>query len=381
MSDILSQEEINALLGGGDANKDSVDNLDGFTLTDDQKDVLGEVGNISMGTAATTLFALLNKKVEISTPTVSMIDLKTLSSKYEKPCVGLRISYKEGLVGANLLILKQDDVKIIANLMMGGDGNIDTNAELTELDLSAISEAMNQMVGSSSTSLSSMLGYKIDIDTPEAFILEVEDDNFFKNLDLGGEQLVCNSFKMVVENLIDSEIMQLLPLEFAESIIKQLHQNKDTEAGAVEEKAPKQQAPEQQATQQQPAQQQVQQSIPAPLPQQTSVQNQSNIQSNVNVQPAQFQNFDINELAQQKENITIIRDVPLEVTVELGRTKKPIKEILEFNPGTIIELDKIAGEPIDILVNGKFVAKGEVVVIDENFGVRVTDIINVEERI
>lgn len=389
MSDMLSQEEINALLGEA-SNMENESNANGIILTDEQKDILGEVGNISMGTAATTLFALLNRKVEISTPTVSMIDIKNLSEKYEKPCVGLRISYKEGLVGANLLILKQEDVKIIANLMMGGDGMIDPEAELTEIDLSAISEAMNQMVGSSSTSLSSMLGYKIDIDTPQAFILKVDEDNFFKNLDLGGEELVCNSFKMVVENLIDSEIMQLLPMEFAENIINQLNFDKKDfgeENQAKQESEKPKPVPEPAPapipmTQPEPVYQAAPQPMVQPVQTYTQAQPTNNvIHNSVNVQPAQFQSFDINELAQQKENITIIRDVPLEVTVELGRTKKAIKEILEFNPGTIIELDKIAGEPIDILVNGKFVAKGEVVVIDENFGVRVTDIINVEERI
>lgn len=367
MSDMLSQDEINALLGEASADNSNSQSKE-LTLTAQQKDVLGEVGNISMGTAATTLFALLNHKVEISTPDVSLIDIKKLGAKYDRPCVGLRISYKEGLVGANLLILKQDDVKIIANLMMGGDGSIDPDAELTDLDLSAISEAMNQMVGSSSTSLSSMLGYKIDIDTPQAFILEFEDDNFFQTVDLGGDILVCNAFRMVVGDLIDSEIMQLLPMDFAEGIIQQLHDGKDEAKKETTEV---------------PASSPTPKSSPAPAMSSSvnTAQSTNVMHNNVNVQPAQFQNFDINELAQQKENITIIRDVPLEVTVELGRTKKAIKEILEFNPGTVIELDKIAGEPVDILVNGKFVAKGEVVVIDENFGVRVTDIINIDERI
>lgn len=97
----------------------------------------------------------------------------------------------------------------------------------------------------------------------------------------------------------------------------------------------------------------------------------------VNVQQAQFQNFSgaFNPAMFQQENIDLIMDVPLEVTVELGRTTKSIQEILDFAPGTIIELDKIAGEPIDVLVNGKYIAKGEVVVIEESFGVRITEII------
>ncbi len=383
MSDMLSQEEINALLGDSVATNEENNNTNANEiLTDENRDILGEVGNISMGTAATTLSALLNHKVEISTPTVSMVYPKDLSSKYDKPCVGLKINYKEGLIGSNLLILKQEDVKIIANLMMGGDGNVSLDEEgLTELDLSAISEAMNQMVGSSSTSLSSMLGYKIDIDTPQAFILKLDDDTFFEELTMTDEHLVCNSFRMVVQDLIDSEIMQLLPVEFAESIIQKLTSSEEVEQPAAEPQPAPQPTPQPQP---QVAPQPVQQAQPMAQPVMTQpMQTQSSnvMHNNVNVQTAQFQSFDMNELAQQKENITIIRDVPLEVTVELGRTRKPIKEILEFNPGTVIELDKLAGEPIDILVNGKFIARGEVVVIDENFGVRVTDIISTEDRI
>ena len=376
---MLSQEEINALLGDSVINdEDNNTNIDEI-LTDEKKDILGEVGNISMGTAATTLSALLNHKVEISTPTVSIVYPSELSGKYDKPCVGLKINYKEGLIGSNLLVLKQEDVKIIANLMMGGDGNVSGDEELTELDLSAISEAMNQMVGSSSTSLSSMLGYKIDIDTPQAFILKFDDDTFFKDLTSKDEYLVCNSFRMVVHELIDSEIMQLLPVDFSESIIEKLTSSK--EAKTEVEPTP-QPVPEPSPAPQPSVQQPTVSSHSQPIIQQPTMSQTSNIMhNNVNVQTAQFQSFDMNELAQQKENITIIRDVPLEVTVELGRTRKPIKEILEFNPGTVIELDKLAGEPIDILVNGKFIARGEVVVIDENFGVRVTDIISSEERI
>ncbi|MBS5793556.1 MAG: flagellar motor switch phosphatase FliY [Lachnospirales bacterium] len=381
MSDMLSQEEINALLGDSVDTNDDGDPKKSEILTPENIDILGEVGNISMGTAATTLSSLLNNKVEISTPTVSMLYPKELSSKYDKPCVGLKINYKEGLIGSNLLVLKQEDVKIIANLMMGGDGNVSLeNEELTELDLSAISEAMNQMVGSSSTSLSSMLGHKIDIDTPQAFILRFDEDTFFEELTIQDEYLVCNSFRMVVQGFIDSEIMQLLPIEFSENIIEKL-KGSEVEISPQSQPEVTQSAPAPQVT----PQPQVTQSVPAPQPMAMSqpMQSQSSnvMHNNVNVQTAQFQSFDMNELAQQKENITIIRDVPLEVTVELGRTRKPIKEILEFNPGTVIELDKLAGEPIDILVNGKFIAKGEVVVIDENFGVRVTDIINTEERI
>lgn len=402
MSDMLSQEEINALLGDSLATDDKSSETKQEKLTAEEKDILGEVGNISMGTAATTLSALLNHKVDISTPTVSLVSPLQLSQSYDRPCVGLKINYKEGLIGSNLLILKQEDVKIIANLMMGGDGNVSLDEEgLTDLDLSAMSEAMNQMVGSSSTSLSSMLGYKIDIDTPQAFILQFKDETFFADLTNPEEDLVCNSFRMVVEGLIDSEIMQLLPMEFAESIIQKLTSAQEPEPEPAPAPSPQPSTPPPMPSQPQPqamdmGQMNAGMMNPAMMGQpmmnagmmnpammgQPMMNPQGNVMhNNVNVQTAQFQNFDMSDLVQQKENITIIRDVPLEVTVELGRTRKAIREILEFNPGTVIELDKLAGEPIDILVNGKFIARGEVVVIDENFGVRVTDIINSDERI
>ena len=187
---------------------------------------------------------------------------------------------------------------------------------------------------------------------------------------------------MVVHELIDSEIMQLLPVDFSESIIEKLTSSKEAKTDVEPTPQPvPEPSPAPQPSVQQPTMSTMS-SHSQPIIQQPTMSQTSNIiHNNVNVQTAQFQSFDMNELAQQKENITIIRDVPLEVTVELGRTRKPIKEILEFNPGTVIELDKLAGEPIDILVNGKFIARGEVVVIDENFGVRVTDIISSEERI
>ena len=229
MGDMLSQEEINALLGeantggdtppeeeqGGQVSKGNSDNDN--ILTNEEKDILGEIGNISMGTATTTLFALLNQKVNITTPKVSVISWSEISDKYDRPCVGIKVAYKEGLIGANMLILKQSDVKIIADLMMGGTGE-----ELTEIDLSAIAEAMNQMVGSSSTSLSSMLDMKIDIDTPNAFIIDFNYESFYEQVGFMEEPVVCTSFKMEIGDLIDSEIMQILTLEFAMNMVATL---------------------------------------------------------------------------------------------------------------------------------------------------------------
>lgn len=396
--DMLSQDEIDALLGGGSSddieedliNKSNsspfIDNSS--VLSDNQKDALGEIGNISMGTAATTLFTLLNQKVTITTPKVRIISWRDLSREYVKPCVGIKVEYSEGLFGSNVLVLQEVDVKVIADLMMGGDGT-NTVGELSDLHLSAIAEAMNQMVGSSSTSLSQMLNSKIDIKPPQAFQLNFDDDDFFEQIGLGNDLIVCISFKMEIGSLIDSEIMQIFSIDFAKVLVDGLLSSAETPTPPKKEEpqpAPQpsyELPPQQPVYQPQPSyempQQPIYQQPVYQMPQQPIYQQPP--QPTINAQPAQFQNFDASSVIQQKENIGIIMDVPLEVTVELGRTHKLIKEILEFAPGTIIELDTLAGESIDILVNGKFVAKGEVVVIDENFGIRVSEIIKPENRI
>lgn len=432
MDGMLSQEEINALLNGMNTDTDSATDTSADTttsekvnngnsdnsaneefLTDIEKDTVGEISNISMGTAATTLSSLVNQKVNISIPVVTYATWDDLVKSYDRPCVFLQIQYKEGLDGNNILILKENDVKIIADLMMGGDGT-NTDGEITELHLSAICEAMNQMMGSASTSLSSMLNMKIDISPPTASLVDLN-DNLDQNeiSDFLSKGFVKNAFKLTIGDLVDSEIMQLFPVEFAKNLCRRFENGSDVETASLPEEPvsehviqqDKPQAQQPQQTQQQ-TQQTMQQSMsgqqmtPPPvnmnqagygmptgypmgvmgtMPGYNGVpyqQMQPQMMQEVNVQPAQFQAFS-NDLAAvtQKENINLIMDVPLEVTVELGRTTKSIKEILEFAPGTIIELDKIAGEPIDVLVNGKYVAKGEVVVIEESFGIRVTEII------
>lgn len=385
MDGVLSQEEITALLqnGGGDAGAPASANEQ---VTADECDTIGEIANISMGTAATTLFSLVNHKVDISTPVVSMAKWEDIVSQYERPCVFIRIAYTVGLDGSNLLVLKEQDVKVITDLMMGGDGT-NTEDELGELHLSAISEAMNQMMGSAATSLSSMLDKTIDISPPEANLIDLTDSLDEKEIDefLTGD-FIKISFKMEIGDLVDSTIMQLYPISFAKEMCESIKKNmtKDVEENVSPPPAAApapQPMPQQQAAQPmmqgpmmqgQPMPMQGQmpmmQGQPMPMPM---------MQQPVNVQQAQFQSFagDFNPAIFQKENIDLIMDVPLEVTVELGRTTKSIQEILDFAPGTIIELDKIAGEPIDVLVNGKYVAKGEVVVIEESFGVRITEII------
>ncbi|WP_294237120.1 flagellar motor switch phosphatase FliY [Pseudobutyrivibrio sp.] len=389
---VLSQDEINALLSGGvpDAPAGEPSSGGGGELSEQEMDTIGEVANISMGSAATTLFSLVNKKVEISTPVVSETDWAGLAAGYDKSCVVVRIGYTKGLDGSNILVLKEDDVKVITDLMMGGDGtNID--GEISELHLSAISEAMNQMMGASATSLSSMLNKMVDISPPNATLTDLatidpgEIDEFLN------ENFVRIAFKMEIGDLVNSEMMQLYPISLAKEMCAAVLNNMETDSNSTVDDgvaptpapAPAAAAP---APEPAPAPAAAAGAAPPPMPQMdpNMMQGQPMMappymyapQPTVNVQPAQFTPFGPGFSAQfAQENIDLILDVPLEVTVELGRTNKTIQDILDFAPGTIIELNKIAGEPIDVLVNGKYVAKGEVVVIEESFGVRITEII------
>ena len=480
MDGMLSQDEINALLQGMDlsdtadsgaspetpqdsSSAENTDNAyvkdvaptvgDEEKLTDVEKDAIGEVANISMGSSATTLYSLVNRKVNITTPVVTLATWKTLLDSYEKPCVFIQIKYTKGLDGTNILVLKEHDVKVITDLMMGGDGT-NTEGELGELHLSAISEAMNQMMGAAATSLSTLLQTVIDISPPESSLFDLTEVKDGKEISpfLGGT-FVTLSFRMQIDDLVDSTIMQLYPIDFARKLVETFINTQMANIDEVTEKKPEQ--PENDTTAQ----------IPAPGTDNQTQMNNTNLNGmnqmgnmgmngmnqmgnmgmngmnqmgnmgmndmnqmnnmgmngmnqmgsmgmngmnqmgnmgmngmnqmgnmgmnsmnqmgmmgmpgqNVNVQPAQFQSFSNDNMGTTgQENIGLIKDVPLEVTVELGRTTKSISDILDFSPGTIIELDRIAGEPIDVLVNGKFVAKGEVVVIEESFGVRITEII------
>ncbi len=417
MDGVLSQEEINALLsdpsGGDSFGMEPVED----ELTEVEKDAIGEISNISMGTAATTLFSLVNRKVDISTPVVTFATWDDIVQAYERPCVFIRIAYTVGLDGSNILVLRENDVKIITDLMMGGDGT-NTSGELGELHLSAISEAMNQMMGSSATSLSSMLNKTIDISPPMADLIDMKENIDESEIDAFlSSRFVRITFRMEIGDLVDSEIMQLYPVSFAKEMCDAMMQNMmgvNNEApstteqvvASVQASAPQPAAPQptqepamgqtmmmdQQMMNQQMMNQQMmgqpmmmnQQMMGQPMmmnqqmmgPQMIGGQPMMMNQP-VNVQPAQFGAFNSVPVGTyQPENIGLIMDVPLQVTVELGRTKKSISEILDLAPGKIIELERLAGEPIDVLVNGKHVAKGEVVVIEESFGVRITEIVN-----
>ena len=388
--DMLSQEEIEALLRGtvdnvkeekANINTTNIeDYLDSFAI-----DTLGEIGNISFGSSATALSSLLGQKVDITTPHISMINRSKLVEEFPHPYVAVQVQYTAGLIGMNLLVIKQSDAAVIADLMLGGDG-IDPSPQLSEIQLSAVQEAMNQMMGSAATSMSTVFNKKVDISPPSIDILnliEGEGEEAIPNDDL----LIKISFRLRVGSLIDSNIMQLIPLEFGLSLVKTLlgeGEDAQPEAAAtiyeerVETNHVSAHVPD---YYEEPP---VQQSVVPPVQQPVAPQHQPR-QSNtppVEVQQAQFASFEATNLTpNESRNLNLLLDIPLQVTVELGRTRRTVKEILELTSGSIIELDKLAGEPVDILVNNRHIAKGEVVVIDENFGVRITDILSQAERI
>lgn len=380
MSDsFLSQEEIDALLRSestvAPAGKST--SISSTALSDVEIDALGEIGNISMGSAATTMSVLLSRKVEITTPRVSIVLLNEMRKDYPMPYIIVEVRFTEGINGTNLLAMKETDAAIIADLMMGNDGS-NPPTGMNELYMSAVAEAMNQMMGATATSLSSIFKNRVDLAPPKVRLIDLAGNDNITDSVTGSENLVRIAFRMVVEGLIDSEIMLILPLKIAREMVDGLLHSSAPAPAPQQAKPAMPAAPVMQVAAAPPVQQQQAYIPPQPAPQ----RGPSSVvpEQNVIVQPAQFAPLKQNIMSVSDSNIGMIMDVPLQVTVELGRTRKLIREILELAPGSVVELDKLAGEPVDILVNGKIVAKGEVVVIDENFGVRITGIVSMQER-
>jgi len=356
----LSQEEIDSLLRKS-MEVDGLEESKTEEISLEEKDVMGEVGNISMSTAATALSTLLNKKVNITTPKVITTTFKELAANFETPYILLQVQFEKGLHGTNILLMNIKDASIIANLMMGGDGS-NPNEELSEIELSAVSEAMNQMIGSASTAISTMLSRPVDIDPPFTQIWDNSEEMSLQGIS-NDTKIVRISFQLTIEDLIDSEIMQVYTLETTKGIAEIMlggisavepeneventyHEEPEREA-FFEDEVLEMQSPEEEVRIQKP------------------------VFSELKEQPRQ----------RSPRNIDLILDVPLELSVVLGKTKKSIRDILALEPGSIIELNKLAEEPLEIYVNGKHTAQGEVVVVDEKFGIRITNILSAEDRV
>ncbi|MBE5720075.1 MAG: flagellar motor switch phosphatase FliY [Ruminiclostridium sp.] len=359
------------------------------TLSELQLDAIGEIMNISMGSAATAVSELLNAKVWITTPKVTVVQASELNYDRLEPAICVKIEYIKGLSGSNLMILKQDDVQLILNQLMGKPPVISPDFEFDELNISAVSEVMNQMMGASSTALSEFLGMGIDISTPTPYILSeinIADLQNYEQTDM----VAAINFDLTIDGVIKSEFISVLDIDLAATLADRMIGGATSPEPIATEPAP---APAP-APQPVPLAEPVPQVAPVPQadmyaqqgyygypnpamygqPVQPVMQPQPAVNYR-NAQLAQFENFEAPLGSEQKENLQLLMDVPLQISVEIGSTKKKIKDILEFSQGTIIELERQAGAPVDVMVNGNLIARGDVVVIDDNFAVRITEIV------
>lgn len=377
-------------------------------FTDVEKDAIGEILNISMGSAATAVSELLGAKVWITTPRVELKSAKEMEYHKLEPAVCVKVHYVLGLTGSNMMVWKQDDVQLILNQLMGQPLELSPDFEFDELNISAVSEVMNQMMGASATALSNFLGFTIDISTPQAIIMDEVSSNYDITEFEPDDQVVAVNFDLTIDGVINSEFASVMSVDFAKTITSKM-MGEDSGPEPAPEPAPApapaapapaaapapvaaaaEQMPMPGADQQMPygyppAGGQMPYPYPYPMPQQGAgyppygyPQQPMPAAPPINIQTAQFQSFDepsVQLSSGQRDNLNLLMDVPLQISVEIGSARRKVKDILEFAQGSIIELERQAGAPVDIVVNGNLIAKGDVVVIDDNFAVRITEII------
>ncbi len=405
--------------------------MENVTFSDIEKDAIGEIMNISMGSAATAASELLNAKVWITTPVVSVLLSKEMNHKKLEPAVCVKIEYIKGLSGANLMVLKQDDVQLILNQLMGQPLVVTPDFEFDELNISAVSEVMNQMMGASATALSDFLGVSVDISTPTPYIMDEVDFTDIQDFE-PDETVVTINFDLTIDGVIKSQFSSVMSVELAKFISSSM-MSKGTMTEEPEPAPAPAPAPsgggEGKMSQEEmdamfaamaggaaapapaPAPTPAPAPAPAPMPQQYAMPQAPDQQpygygypqqppygyaqppygypqqppygygypqQPISIQNAQLKHFDspeINLTGEQKDNLQLLMGVPLQISVEIGTAKRTVKDILEFTQGTIIELERQAGAPVDVIVNGNLIARGDVVVIDDNFAVRITEII------
>lgn len=362
-----------------------------------EMDAVGEILNISMGSAATAVSELLNAKVWITTPKVNVVKVQDLNYDNLEPAICVKIVYVEGLTGLNMMVLKQNDVQLILNQLLGNPLVIDPDFEFDELNISAVSEVMNQMMGASATALSDLLGMTVDISVPMPYIIENARFGDLCEMD-PDETIVAVTFNLTVDGVMESEFMSVLSLQLAKTLSGKMIEKFDVEdesetasaaeapAPAAPQAAPAAPAAPQAAQMPQMPQGDMSQMYQMPPAGGYGYPNQYMAYGAypppppppVNVQNAQLHQFDAMDFgipADQKDNLKLLMGVPLEISVEIGTARRKVKDILEFTQGTIIELERQAGAPVDIVVNGNLIARGDVVVIDDNFAVRITEIV------
>lgn len=378
-------------------------------------DAVGEILNISMGSAATAVSELLNAKVWITTPKVNVVKVGDLNYDNLEPAICVKIVYVEGITGLNMMVLKQNDVQLILNQLLGNPLVIDPDFQFDELNISAVSEVMNQMMGASATALSDLLGMTVDISVPMPYIIESASFGDLCEMD-ASETVVAVTFNLTVDGVMESEFMSVMSLPLAKTLSGKMIEKFSTPeeeeqpaapaaastapaaaaptpaaaapapAPAAAAPMPQQAPPMQPATQmpmggEMPMQQPMYQMPPQGAygyPNQYAAYGAYPPPPPVNIQNAQLHQFDAIDFGiptDQKDNLKLLMGVPLEISVEIGTAKRKVKDILEFQQGTIIELERQAGAPVDIVVNGNLIARGDVVVIDDNFAVRITEIV------
>lgn len=379
-------------------------------LSDMEIDAIGEILNISLGSSATSVSELLGQPVNITTPEVKVMKTSEFDIKTYEPAIGVEINYVQGLSGKNMLILKESDVKVIVGLLLQTDFS-DKEFVMDEMNIGAICEVMNQMMGAAATALSQFLNRSINISPPNSF--QISNSEQFKQQYFDKDaDIVAVYFNLMIGDLVNSQFINVMPIPLAKELVSNFtldaapdqgseHQPpKDSASPAAPQPAPPEPEPAPSAStpvppaSAAPAGGPVPAAVPAsadgpapaavpasaggPAPE-TPV---SPPPANVNVSRAVYQNFNaVNPSLTKGEssNLNMILSVPLQVTVEIGRTSKKIKDILDFTTGTIVELDKQAGSQVDIYVNGQAIAKGTVVVVDDYYGVRITEVINSDE--
>lgn len=353
-------------------------------FTEIQADAVGEILNISMGSAATAVSELLNSKVWITTPKVEVKKVKELGYKNLEPAICVKIIYVSGITGVNLMILKQDDVQMILNQLIGMPLELSPDFKFDEMNISAVAEVMNQMMGASATALSDMLGVPIDISTPTPYIMDNEGLSDYSDMD-SEETVVAVTFNLTVDGILNSEFMSVLSLDLAKNLANKMLDSAGE--GTAQEEEAAQNPPVADSVPPTSAQENLGQNMevnsmhnqmPYQAPQNEAVRQNVYTQPPVNIQTAQFQSFDSQSThlsSEQQDNLQLLMDVPLQISVEIGTARRKVKDILEFTQGTIIELERQAGAPVDIIVNGNLIARGDVVVIDDNFAVRITEIV------
>lgn len=375
-------------------------------------DSIGEIMNISLGSSATTVSTLLDQRVNITTPRVTIVTSQEFEFKGLEPAVAVEINYVSGLDGTNVMVLKESDVRVIVGLLLQTEYS-EEDFVLDEMSLGAICEVMNQMMGASSTALSQLLNRPINISPPSSFKIE-NAEQFKKKYFNDDEPIVAIHFNLMIGDLTNSEFISIMSLDLAKDLISSFGFGSSSLESAPQPEPAAPSQPEQPVAPvvaappvptpppaaapapaaypaQQPGFAQTAYGVPAAAysapPMQPAPMSQSApvIRGNVRqpeipayeIQNASYQNFDEQETIltnDQSNNLNMILSVPLEVTVEIGSTKRKIKEILDFTTGTILELDKQAGSQVDIFVNGQQIAKGDVVVVDDYYGVRITEI-------